>query len=130
MEAEIADVVAAMARAWNKGDAVGFAAVFAEDADLANVHGMRLHGRAAIAAMYDILFRSVFRHRRVEWQVETARPICENVMLVHVLVIVYLPGAADSADHSTMCTLLMRRAGDRWWVALQHSTTASEGGEA
>jgi len=52
------DVVGGMTRAWNAGDSIEFASYFAEDGDVVNIHGMRVHGRAAIAGLvYDALRR-------------------------------------------------------------------------
>ena len=46
-----------------------FASYFTEDGDLVNIHGMRMRGQPAIAGIYDMLFRGVFRSSRLEPEV-------------------------------------------------------------
>ncbi|MBS1859759.1 MAG: SgcJ/EcaC family oxidoreductase [Acidobacteria bacterium] len=127
--AEIAEVVRAMEQAWSAGDTVAFAGQFAEDADLVNIYGMRLRGRQAIAGLYEMLFRSVFRSSRLECAVAGVRRLCDSVAVAHVRMTAHIPLGAMAGDHESMCSIVVQRRGTRWWIVALHNTLVSDGAE-
>lgn len=52
--------IAELTAAWNVHDAAAFTAPFAEDVDFTNVFGITLHGRAAITASHEKIFKGMF----------------------------------------------------------------------
>ncbi len=70
-------LVTAMVSAWNRHDARGYAAIFAEDVDFTNVFGVLMHGRAAIEASHAVIFETMFKHSSlavIETSVRLLRP--------------------------------------------------------
>ncbi|MDE3167835.1 MAG: SgcJ/EcaC family oxidoreductase [Acidobacteriota bacterium] len=126
---DAAGVLRAMEQAWNKGNAAAFAAVFAEDADLVNFYGMRLRGRKAIAALYDMLFRSVFQRSRLECTVAGTRQLCDTVVLLHVRMVADTPLGALAGEHESMASVLLQRQENCWRIVALHNTLVSEGAE-
>ena len=124
---EITGLLAGMARAWNAGDSIEFASYFTEDGDLVNIHGMRLRGRAAIAGLYDLLFRSVFLRSTIEGVVHASRTLCPDAVLLHMRVAVYVPGGTMAGDYDTVSSLVVKRVGTAWMVASLHNTLVGEG---
>ena len=62
-----------MIEAWNHGDAAGFAAPFAEDADFIAFEGTHLRGRAAIIGFHQPLFDTALKGTRLEGSVKFVR---------------------------------------------------------
>jgi uncharacterized protein (TIGR02246 family) len=58
----IEHLVTAMVSTWNRHDARGYAAIFAEDVDFTNVFGVLMHGRAAIETSHAVIFETMFKH--------------------------------------------------------------------
>jgi uncharacterized protein (TIGR02246 family) len=65
-ERAIREIVDGLAVAWNRHDAGGFVARFAEDADFTNVFGMSVKGRGAIKALHEPIFRTIFKDSRLD----------------------------------------------------------------
>ncbi|GAA4950686.1 uncharacterized protein (TIGR02246 family) [Nonomuraea thailandensis] len=53
---EIAELLAGLAEAWNRGDAAAYAALFTEDADYITFDGTHTRGRQAVESMHRWLF--------------------------------------------------------------------------
>jgi uncharacterized protein (TIGR02246 family) len=117
-----AGLLGAMERAWNEGDSQRFASYFAEDADLVNIHGMRVRGRGSIAGLYDLLFRSVFAHSRLNCQVSRQRQLCEDTALLQLKVEIHVRAGQRSGDHETVSSVVLRRTNQEWEVALLQNT--------
>ena len=115
-------VIAGISRAWNEGDGIEFASYFAEDADLVNVHGMRLRGRQAIAGLYEILFRSVFLDASVECEVHGRRQLCPGSAMLHVRVDLNVPYGQMAGEHRSESTVVLQQQGDGWAIASLHNT--------
>jgi uncharacterized protein (TIGR02246 family) len=125
----IAEVVQSLSKAWNTGDSRAFASHFTEDGDLVNIHGMRMRGRAAIAGLYDMLFRGVFRRSRVQSKLSESRRLCDDAVLMHMRVEVHIPLGPMAGDHDCMCSAVLQRRGEQWRVASLHNTLVSDGAE-
>jgi uncharacterized protein (TIGR02246 family) len=109
-------------RAWNNGDAVEFAGYFHEDADLVNIHGMHLHGRQAIAGIYDLLFRSIFAASNTAVTINTTRFLTGTIALVHARIEFNGSKGSMAGRHDALTTVLMVREGSHWTVAALTNT--------
>jgi uncharacterized protein (TIGR02246 family) len=119
-------VIGGLVKAWNKGDALGFAGYFQEDADLVNIHGMYLHGRQSIAGLYDMLFRSIFADSSTSAKISAKRFLNKTTAIVHALVEVESPRGAMAGRHDALTSLLLVRDGPHWQIAAQHNTLVSK----
>jgi uncharacterized protein (TIGR02246 family) len=113
----IESVIGGLARAWNNGDALAFAGFFQEDADLVNIHGMHLHGRQAIAGLYDMLFRSIFASSNTALVINTKRYVTKTVALVHARVEFHGSQGKMAGTHNAVSTCLMVRDCSQWQIA-------------
>jgi uncharacterized protein (TIGR02246 family) len=120
--------VGGLIHAWNAGDALAFAAFFAEDADLVNMHGMHIRGRQAIAGIYDMLFRSVFAASNVTGTIRAVRCLVKKIALVHLKVVVKAQVAPLAGTHDVVTSLVMVHEASRWRVASLHNTLVTANG--
>ncbi len=127
--AGIAELIRTLTKAWNSGDSRAFASLFAEDGDMINIYGMRVSGRRAIAGLYDMLFRSVFRRSRIEPEISGARELCDGIVMVQARVALEVPLGAMAGDHEAVCSVLVQRRGEEWRVTSLHNTLVSDGAE-
>ena len=94
-----------------------------------NIYGMRVSGRRAIAGLYDMLFRSVFRRSRIEPEISGARQLCDGIVMVQARVALEVPLGAMAGDHEAVCSVLVQRRGEEWRVTSLHNTLVSDGAE-
>ena len=125
----LSELAESLTKAWNSGDSTAFASHFTDDGDVVNVHGMRMHGKASIAGIYDMLFRSVFNKSRLEPVIQGSRRLCSDSMLVHLQVGVHIPLGSMAGDHAAVCSMVVQRRGDVLRVASLHNTMISDGAE-
>jgi uncharacterized protein (TIGR02246 family) len=125
--AEVAEVVQRLTRAWNSGDSTAFAGEFAEDGDIVNIYGMRLRGRATIAGVYDMLFRSVFKRSRIAAEVNSSRNLCNEAFMLQLRIAVHVPSGNMAGDHDAVCSMVLQREGRSWRVGSLHNTLVNEG---
>ena len=118
----IESVIGGLIRAWNNGDALAFAAYFHEDADLVNIHGMHLHGRQAIAGLYDMLFRSIFAASNTAVTIKAKRFLTKSIALVHARIELNSSRGSMAGKHDALTTALIVREGSTWTVAALTNT--------
>lgn len=70
-------------RAWEAGDAVAYAAVFAPDADYVTWFGQHLKGRAAIEASHAPLFEKYLKGTRMDGELTGLRFVTPDVAVAH-----------------------------------------------
>ena len=117
-----AEVIQGMERAWNDGDSQRFTSYFAEDADLVNIHGMRVHGRESIAVLYGLLFRGVFAYSRMNCNVSRSRRLCDDSELLQLRVAIRVRMGQMAGDHDVMSSVVLRRKKTEWQVASLQNT--------
>ena len=89
-------IPARMIEAWNRGDATGFFADFAEDAVLAEVEGTIFRSRAEMIAAQQTMFGTVLKGSRlVRGEVPFARIVSPGVGVVHSRVGILMPGEEE-----------------------------------
>jgi uncharacterized protein (TIGR02246 family) len=118
-------VIDGLTRAWNHGDAAALASFFTEDADLVNIQGMHLHGRQSIAGIYDALFRSVFSSSSVKSTISSLRLLRKDVALVHLKIVMHLPGGFMEGVHDMVSSLVLTREACQWMVVSLHNTVVA-----
>ena len=60
-EQAIHDIVKQLETSWNASNSKGFAALFAEDADFIQIHGLQMEGRPAIEASHRHIFDTAYQ---------------------------------------------------------------------
>jgi len=120
--ATIESVVGGLIRAWNDADALEFASFFAEDGEMVNLHGMHLRGRQAIAAVYQLLFRSALFGSTLTGEITSHRMLSRGVAQLHVPVDLDVRSGRQAGRHRVVCGLVLVRESAEWRVASLQST--------
>lgn len=114
------DTVGRYANEWNKHDATGMAATFAEDGTVINPYGATAKGRPAIQQLLEQQHATVAKQTSMNIAVESVRMIKGDVALVDATIDVTgfrapdgkpLPGMKNHATY-----LLLKKDG-KWWIA-------------
>jgi uncharacterized protein (TIGR02246 family) len=114
-ETTIKDVITQMIDAWNRGDAHGFAAPFAEDADFIAFEGTHLSGRREILEFHQPLFDTSLKGTRLEGGVKFVRFIDPHLALMHAWATTTLPGQTNaSSSRDSMQLFVMTRHDGTW----------------
>lgn len=128
-ETEVLAVLAALAAAWNDGDATAYGDLFTEDADYVTFFGLNMPGRKAIAEGHRMLFEGPLKGMKL---VEGGAAPKVRFLRPDVAVVVTgggssLDGTAEIGDgrESTLTYVLVEEAG-RWLVASFHNTRVSD----
>ncbi|WP_370947896.1 SgcJ/EcaC family oxidoreductase [Amycolatopsis sp. cg5] len=125
-EKAVLEVLAALAEAWNEGDAAAYGRLFTEDADYVTFFGMNMPGRQAIEANHRALFEGPLKGSKIgvggagEVKVRFVRP---DVAIVVAGGGSSLEGAEFRA--STVGYVLVRNGGE-WRVASFQNTRVSD----
>ena len=117
-------VIEGLIRAWNAGSATDFAGFFTENADLVNIHGMRLRGRQSIAGLYGMLFHNVYSKSSLDGAVVSRKQLREDV--IHVNVKGNLHRDRAEVESNAVISLVLTHHGNRWMVASMHNTLVTE----
>lgn len=117
-----------LAQAWNSGDAAGFAAPFAADAQQVNIFGTRLIGRDAIRDRHAAVFAEMFRESTNVLQVLDARRLGPDVLLAQLASAVEVPHGPLRGTLRTIASIVLRRTHDAdWEIVLFHNTRQQPG---
>ena len=121
-----AAVLARLDQAWNAADGEAFAAEFTTTADVVNLFGTHIRGRAATAERMQHIFQTIFkgsRHGRRE--LEQARFVAETVVLAISSATVEVPqGPLAPAVQSRQSFILVEEGG-AWRITAWHNTRLS-----
>ncbi len=109
-------------QAWNAGDGAGFGAPFTEDADFVDIRGQHHRGREAIARGHQGIFDSIYRGSTVRYQLSHARPLTDDVILVHSAGTMDAPSGPMAGIHRATPSLVLVRGAGEWQVAAFHNT--------
>lgn len=122
----IESIVATMERAWNAGDAAGFAAPFAVDADQVNIFGSVLRGRQEIADRHDRIFKTIFLGSRNTLRLLETRCVANDVVIARMHSHVDVPQGPLAGELETLGTLIFRKTGQGWELLTFHNTRIDE----
>lgn len=121
-----------MYEAWNRGDAAGFFADFAEDALFVELEGSIHRERVEMIAVQEHMFDTVLKgSRMVAAEVPFARIVSPGVGVVHARVGVLMPGEQEPSTRTSMQLFVTVWREDRWVVvALENARVLSAAGMA
>jgi uncharacterized protein (TIGR02246 family) len=118
-----AAVLARLDAAWNLASGAEFAAAFAEDAQVVNVFGARIEGRAALADRMQFIFDGIFRgstHRARTLEYTTE--VTDGVVLAVSLAEVDVPTGPLAPMAISRQSLLVVRTAGGWPIVHWHNT--------
>lgn len=121
-EADIRKVMAQGADAFNRGDAASAAAVYASDADLVNVRGDHLQGKAAIEAGLARAFSTRYKGARMTRGEVDIRFLRPDVALAYVTNEIAVTGEGAPAVHRELGLRVFVKEGGAWRIAALHNT--------
>lgn len=127
-EAQIRAVVQDEGDAWNRGDAKGFGAHYAQNGSLTNVLGQQLYGREAFVAQHAKIFSTVYKGSRNSLSVAKITFLRPDVALVEIdgslsgihQLPLGLETGEDGALHVKLLEVMTKEAGS-WWIAAFHN---------
>ena len=83
-KADIAAIVQGEGDAWNRGDAEGFAAHYAENGSFTNVIGQQLYGRKAFIEQHARIFSTIYKGSHNTFQVTHVNFVRPDVAVVDI----------------------------------------------
>jgi uncharacterized protein (TIGR02246 family) len=107
-EAVIARVLEELQAAWNSGDGVRLAAVFADDATMIDVRGRVVRGRDAIGAEHQALFDTIFSGSTFRIELLDTRTLGDGLVLAHTRSVVQIPSGPRAGENRGIQTQLIR----------------------
>ena len=122
IEAASGAILEVMTTAWNRGDGLGFAEAFADDADFVNVYGAKMRGQVAIAAAHQGILTTVYKGSTCAFGLEHARPLAPTVALIHGHADLDVPAGPMQGRHEARFTMLMTGGDGQWRIAAFHNT--------
>jgi len=108
-------------RAWNLADGPAFGKAFADDADFIDIRGRHHRGRNAVATGHQALLDSVYAGSTIRYQVETARMVTPQCLLVVAGASLDAPdGPAAGLSHARL-TAVLTSGVENWSVVSFHN---------
>ena len=109
---------------WNRHDAKGFAAVFAEDADSTNWRGEGASGRSKIEEFHAPMFATIFKNSHQSYKAIRTRFIRPDVAAVDVHW--EMTGATDPQgnprpDRQGLLSFVMAKNAGEWQIVVMHN---------
>ncbi len=115
-------ILAELESAWNAGNAAAFGAPMMEDADFVTIRGDHLRGRQAIVASHAHIFSTIYAGSRNHLSLESARPLSENVALVHARSVLEAPTGPLAGRHEARSSMVFLREDGTWRITSFHIT--------
>ena len=110
--------------AWESHDATALAENFADDADFTNVRGTQAHGRQAITAMHEFLFKGPFKDSHIhtlEMQVRFLRDDLAAVDLHWEMTGANLPDGTPWPDRKGLANAIVEKRDGKWLILVSHN---------
>jgi uncharacterized protein (TIGR02246 family) len=108
------------ADAYNRGDATGVAAIYAEDGTHTYAFGITHHGRSEIEAGLRDLFAGPFKGTQMQITPERIRLVADGVAIeeaTFVLTALRNPAGAEMGAISGLCLGVYQKLGEQWFAA-------------
>jgi uncharacterized protein (TIGR02246 family) len=127
-KAAIAAIVESQGDTWNRGDAEGFAAHYAENGSFTNVIGQQLYGRKAFIGQHAQIFGTIYKGSHITFQVTHINFVRPDVAIVDIHGILKgalqlppgLKAGEDGALHVKLQEVMTKEASG-WTIAAFHN---------
>ena len=128
---EIESLIAGEDVAWNRGDAIGFAARVLPEVVFTNIVGMFCVGKPPFVAQHERIFSTIYKGSTCRQSIQHITLLKPDVAIVDTLAIVsgfqHIPagiGTIDGALHARLEQVLVRIK-EGWWVASFHNVAVN-----
>jgi uncharacterized protein (TIGR02246 family) len=125
---DIAAIVQGETNAWNRGDAEGFAAHYAENGSFTNVIGQQLYGRKAFIDQHARIFSTIYKGSHNTFQVTHINFVRPDVAVVDIdgtlMGALRLPPGLKAGEDGALRVKLqevMTKETDGWTIAAFHN---------
>ena len=108
--------------AWSKSDGEAFAAGCTADVDFVNILGMYVHGRPAVSALHDKIFKGPYAGSTVRFSIDAVRTVSDDSVMAIVPGELQIPAGPARGTVKTVATVLVSRDGPEWKIATFHNT--------
>lgn len=111
-------------RAWNAADSAKFAAEFSDDANLINIFGAHISGRADIEKRIQTIFSTIFQgstHR--SRKLEMAHYLSPDTIIALSSAEIAVPAGPLAPETKNRQTFILVKNGDSWRINHWHNTT-------
>jgi uncharacterized protein (TIGR02246 family) len=126
MENELRAIVAHLEKCWNRSDSVGFAEVFAEDADFVHILGGYYNGRDQVEAGHRMIFDTIYKNSVVKWEVVKIRPLSADAAVVLTFSTLEFQQGPNKVKLSTRPTITAERRDGKWQIAAFQNTLVKD----
>jgi len=125
-EKAIRKLVDEVESAFNDHDAKAFAALFAQDAEIVNIEGIRIRGQDTIEDVFGIYFEAN-PEAKLDIQIHSLRPLTPTLILEHGTSRV--TNESDETDEVADYTVIYSKVDDRWIMVYARDSASREGAE-
>jgi uncharacterized protein (TIGR02246 family) len=123
----VEQLVSQLQDAWNTADGEAFAAPFAEQALFVTVQGIRITGRAAIAAGHHGIFTTIYAGSTNTMEVLHTEAVADGVRIVQTRNTLSVPAGPLAGIRQAVGTLVLRATGTGWEIVSSQNTLVEEG---
>jgi uncharacterized protein (TIGR02246 family) len=127
-EQALHQIVEQLESAWNRGDSVAWADLFAEDADFIHILGGRFIGRSAIERGHRIIFDTIYKGSTNKFVVEKVRFVGDRVAIVFVFATLKLTAPGMPPQINARPTLVAERRDGTWRIVVFQNTLVTPEG--
>ncbi len=125
-EQALSNLVAKLEGAWNAADSVGWASLFAEDADFIHILGVHYTGRTAVETGHRMIWDTIYKGSTVKYTVEKIRPAGPDVAVVFVVGEMKFLDNGVERYIKARPTLTVQRTRDGWQIVVFQNTLVAE----
>ena len=116
-------VLAHLQDAWNHADGRAWGECFAGANDFVDIRGEHHAGDAeSIGRAHQGIFDTIYRGSTVRYQLESARPIAEGVIVAVASGVMDAPSGPLAGRNQARFTMVLTTAAGRWEIASFHNT--------
>jgi len=125
-EGAIQAILQQLETAWNAYDSVGFAALFAEDANFIHIFGGQLDGRIPIETAHRVIFNTIYGGSHASFMLRRIRFVRSDVAVAFAHMHVKFKENNETREIETRPTLIVVKEQAKWQIVTFQNTKISE----
>lgn len=127
-EQDLRDIVGKLESAWNRGDSVAWAELFAEDADFIHILGGYFNGRTTIEQGHRRIFDTIYKGSTNKFTVKKVRFIGSDAAIVFLLAELKVSTPGLPPVLHARPTMVAQRMPEGWRIVAFQNTMVTEEG--